>query len=664
MNHARGQRAYDQENSSPKMCHSPEASACHLPAVSASNPMSTEEHEGIQLFKKHQVEATQLAIRKNFGTCQSEDHERLAILQAKMEGFWNETMRESSSEVAHLSDIPFQAQPVASTLHAGTTKGSTGHRDQNQEISNGRAPSSILQEQDANEDTLSSGTAPKNHKGLPDYLKRGVERLSGMPMDDVRVHHRSAKPAQFRALAYTQGTEIYLGSGQEIHLPHEAWHVVQQKQGRVRPTTQMKGMNINDDARLEREADIMGYRAEALGRRFSPLIGATSENHLSEARTVQRKCAYVGTSSCSKCGADQIRSQESRSFSEQRRALDHALPPSNVLQLRRCADGNEYSTQQPSRLRNSLRAATGMEVTAEEAHILCCSFCKAQISSITNSGPADPASSTRTRYTNLFDRFVPLEVTAGNLPATTSLYLEESYFIDSVGGGASLATTAHLTTLQGLLNGTLGGVPAPADMPAPAAAEYGAIPNPLPAPAGIPIPAGSRSNSRFMYLASPIYELARLLDRYPSTAPGLGGPWDTARAAAGGRLRASDVSIDRGAAYAAAGGDQSSILDAKFSYPRGRYDNWGPGQQADLLTAYAAAVPSTGAAIGVPIIDKDTCACDLRLMESQNRKRTRSQSVSGGPNVADRTRGATSRKKRKFDDQETNRKRARSATRH
>jgi hypothetical protein len=62
--------------------------------------------------------------------------------------------------------------------------------------------------------------------------------------------------------AYAQGTDIHLASGQEKHLPHEAWHVVQQKQGRVKPTLQMKGaVNINDDAGLEKEADVMGAKA-------------------------------------------------------------------------------------------------------------------------------------------------------------------------------------------------------------------------------------------------------------------------------------------------------------------------------------------------------------------------------------------------------------------
>lgn len=102
----------------------------------------------------------------------------------------------------------------------------------------------------------------ENNTGLPDNLKSGIENLSGYSMDDVKVHYNSDKPAQLNAHAYAQGTDIHLGSGQEKHLPHEAWHVVQQKQGRVKPTMQMKGkVNVNDDKGLEREADVMGERA-------------------------------------------------------------------------------------------------------------------------------------------------------------------------------------------------------------------------------------------------------------------------------------------------------------------------------------------------------------------------------------------------------------------
>ncbi|WP_202972106.1 DUF4157 domain-containing protein [Moorena producens] len=100
-----------------------------------------------------------------------------------------------------------------------------------------------------------------NKTGLPDKLKAGVENLSGYALDDVRVHYNSPKPAQLQALAYTQGTEIHVAPGQEEHLPHETWHVVQQMQGRVKPTMQMKGVEINDDAGLEKEADIFGNKA-------------------------------------------------------------------------------------------------------------------------------------------------------------------------------------------------------------------------------------------------------------------------------------------------------------------------------------------------------------------------------------------------------------------
>jgi Domain of unknown function (DUF4157) len=101
-----------------------------------------------------------------------------------------------------------------------------------------------------------------NNTGLPDHLKSGIENLSGHSMDNVKVHYNSSKPAQLQAHAYAQGTDIHIASGQEKHLPHEAWHVVQQKQGRVKPTLQMKGkVNVNDDKSLENEADVMGAKA-------------------------------------------------------------------------------------------------------------------------------------------------------------------------------------------------------------------------------------------------------------------------------------------------------------------------------------------------------------------------------------------------------------------
>ncbi len=122
------------------------------------------------------------------------------------------------------------------------------HLTQLQSIANGNGNQGALQ-------------PSANKTGLPDQLKSGIERLGGFAMDDVKVHYNSAKPAQLQAHAYAQGTDIHIAPGQERHLPHEAWHVVQQKQGRVKPTLQLKGIAINDDSALETEADVMGAKA-------------------------------------------------------------------------------------------------------------------------------------------------------------------------------------------------------------------------------------------------------------------------------------------------------------------------------------------------------------------------------------------------------------------
>ena len=100
-----------------------------------------------------------------------------------------------------------------------------------------------------------------NATGMPDALKSGMEAMSGFDMSDVRVHRNSAAPSAVGAQAFAQGTQIHLAPGQERHLPHEAWHVVQQAQGRVRPTMNAGGVDINDSPALEAEADVMGRRA-------------------------------------------------------------------------------------------------------------------------------------------------------------------------------------------------------------------------------------------------------------------------------------------------------------------------------------------------------------------------------------------------------------------
>lgn len=130
--------------------------------------------------------------------------------------------------------------------------------------------------------------ARSHHTGLPENLKSGIEQLSGFSMDDVKVHYNSSKPAQLQAHAYAQGSEIHLAPGQETHLPHEAWHVVQQKQGRVKPTVQLKEKTaINDDPDLEKEADEMGAKAVAQRRSIHPEQSLSNRSSSSGGKVVQ-----------------------------------------------------------------------------------------------------------------------------------------------------------------------------------------------------------------------------------------------------------------------------------------------------------------------------------------------------------------------------------------
>ena len=137
---------------------------------------------------------------------------------------------------------------------------------EDEEVLQGRSDvaqrNSMLDEDEALQGRFEPAQRRENRTGMPDRLKAGVESLSGLSLDAVRVHYNSAQPATVQAAAYAQGTDIHVAPGQERHVAHEAWHVVQQMQGRVHPTLQAKGVAINDDPGLEQEADQMGAAAD------------------------------------------------------------------------------------------------------------------------------------------------------------------------------------------------------------------------------------------------------------------------------------------------------------------------------------------------------------------------------------------------------------------
>jgi Domain of unknown function (DUF4157) len=131
--------------------------------------------------------------------------------------------------------------------------------------------------------------------GLSGDLLNGFASSTGHDLSDVKVHKNSDKPAQVGALAYAQGNDIHLASGQEQHLAHEAAHVVQQREGRVQANTQVGGMPVNDQKHLEHEADAMGEKASQMKAAPSGDLKKGSSSGISQMKAVmQRKVTTAG----------------------------------------------------------------------------------------------------------------------------------------------------------------------------------------------------------------------------------------------------------------------------------------------------------------------------------------------------------------------------------
>ena len=103
----------------------------------------------------------------------------------------------------------------------------------------------------------------ENRTGMPDELKAGMENTLNADFSQVRIHPDSSKANEVGALAYTQGTDVHFAPGQfkpessagKQLLGHELTHVVQQEQGRVKPTGEIAGLPVNDSPELEKEAN-------------------------------------------------------------------------------------------------------------------------------------------------------------------------------------------------------------------------------------------------------------------------------------------------------------------------------------------------------------------------------------------------------------------------
>ncbi len=122
----------------------------------------------------------------------------------------------------------------------------------------------------------SSDSEPSGTKGgsgsttsMPEDVQAKMENSFGTSFSGVNIHQNDNSATEMGALAYTQGDNVHFAPGQynpasskgQELLGHELTHVVQQRQGRVQPTKQGKGIAVNDSPSLEQEADVMGKKA-------------------------------------------------------------------------------------------------------------------------------------------------------------------------------------------------------------------------------------------------------------------------------------------------------------------------------------------------------------------------------------------------------------------
>ncbi len=133
-----------------------------------------------------------------------------------------------------------------------------------------------------------------NNDNLPKNVQTKMENTLGHDFSNVKYHTNSSKAKEVGALAYTQGNDVHFApnqfqpktkQGQEL-IGHELAHVVQQSQGRVQATTQTKGIPVNDDKGLEKEADDMGKKVVNNTQNSNPSKKLTN---IASSKTIQHK---------------------------------------------------------------------------------------------------------------------------------------------------------------------------------------------------------------------------------------------------------------------------------------------------------------------------------------------------------------------------------------
>ena len=121
-----------------------------------------------------------------------------------------------------------------------------------------------------------------SRRDLPAPVRARMGQSLGHDLAGVRVFE-GPEASRAGAQAFARGDEIHFAPGQydpgsrsglEL-IGHELAHVTQQAQGRVGATTMLgKGLAVNDDPGLEREADLRGAAAAAHALEAAPAPAA------------------------------------------------------------------------------------------------------------------------------------------------------------------------------------------------------------------------------------------------------------------------------------------------------------------------------------------------------------------------------------------------------
>lgn len=112
-----------------------------------------------------------------------------------------------------------------------------------------------------NEDTPST----RNRTGLPEAAKSGIELLSGISMDDVRVHYNSERAADLASRPRAECRHPCRTRPGAARLPRSLARCSAGSGAYHAHEADKRGAPVNEDESLEHDADVMGARAIGSG---------------------------------------------------------------------------------------------------------------------------------------------------------------------------------------------------------------------------------------------------------------------------------------------------------------------------------------------------------------------------------------------------------------